>query len=163
MYKAKCSICGKEIEVPYGPSEKRPAYCRNCFQKRFKDKEHSQKVQGSQNVKTNLTAQLSSVVSLIVPEHIESGSSAQITVLLKNNTQIEFTNLNVDLSDMMDDFEIEGEVRKNKLKRGMEVENYIVIKPKYPRGLFPVKIRITGNGVTVEKEYTIKVGGTEIY
>ena len=36
MYKAICSDCGKECEVPFKPSGDRPVYCRECFQKHRK-------------------------------------------------------------------------------------------------------------------------------
>ena len=34
MYKAVCSECGTECEVPFQPTEGRPVYCRDCFSKR---------------------------------------------------------------------------------------------------------------------------------
>jgi len=34
MHKATCSDCGAETEVPFKPTEGRPVYCRECFQKR---------------------------------------------------------------------------------------------------------------------------------
>ncbi len=33
MHKATCADCGKECEVPFKPTEGRPVYCRECFQK----------------------------------------------------------------------------------------------------------------------------------
>ena len=33
FHKATCSDCGQECEVPFKPTEGRPVYCRNCFQK----------------------------------------------------------------------------------------------------------------------------------
>jgi CxxC-x17-CxxC domain-containing protein len=33
MHKATCSDCGKECEVPFKPTEGRPVYCRECYQK----------------------------------------------------------------------------------------------------------------------------------
>jgi CxxC-x17-CxxC domain-containing protein len=33
MYKAVCSDCGKECEVPFKPAEGRPVYCRDCYPK----------------------------------------------------------------------------------------------------------------------------------
>ncbi|RLI08826.1 DNA-directed RNA polymerase [Candidatus Bathyarchaeota archaeon] len=33
MHKAICSDCGKECEVPFKPTEGRPVYCRECYQK----------------------------------------------------------------------------------------------------------------------------------
>ena len=34
MTKTTCSDCGAETEVPFKPTEGRPVYCRECFQKR---------------------------------------------------------------------------------------------------------------------------------
>jgi len=33
MHKATCSDCGKECEVPFKPTEGKPVYCRDCYQK----------------------------------------------------------------------------------------------------------------------------------
>ncbi|HEX4921002.1 DNA-directed RNA polymerase [Candidatus Bathyarchaeota archaeon] len=33
MHKVVCSDCGKETEVPFQPTEGRPVYCRDCYQK----------------------------------------------------------------------------------------------------------------------------------
>jgi len=33
MFKVVCSDCGKECEVPFKPTEGRPVYCRDCYQK----------------------------------------------------------------------------------------------------------------------------------
>ena len=33
MYDAKCSDCGADCQVPFKPTEGRPVYCRDCFQK----------------------------------------------------------------------------------------------------------------------------------
>lgn len=34
MHKAVCSECKQECEVPFKPTEGKPVYCRDCFQKR---------------------------------------------------------------------------------------------------------------------------------
>jgi CxxC-x17-CxxC domain-containing protein len=31
MFKATCSKCGKECEVPFKPTGSKPVYCRDCF------------------------------------------------------------------------------------------------------------------------------------
>ena len=36
MHKATCADCGQETEVPFKPSEGRPVYCRECYQKHKK-------------------------------------------------------------------------------------------------------------------------------
>ena len=33
MHKATCSECKKECEVPFKPTEGKPVYCRDCYQK----------------------------------------------------------------------------------------------------------------------------------
>ncbi len=40
MHKAVCSDCGKECEVPFKPTEGRPIYCRDCFQKHRPPRSH---------------------------------------------------------------------------------------------------------------------------
>ena len=37
MYKAICSECNKECEVPFKPSGDRPIYRKECFSKRKKE------------------------------------------------------------------------------------------------------------------------------
>src|SRR5512141_1062019 len=34
LYKAVCSACGAETQVPFAPSGDRPVYCRNCYNSR---------------------------------------------------------------------------------------------------------------------------------
>ncbi len=34
MHKAVCADCKQECEVPFKPTEGKPVYCRDCFQKR---------------------------------------------------------------------------------------------------------------------------------
>jgi CxxC-x17-CxxC domain-containing protein len=33
MHNVTCSDCGKATQVPFKPTEGRPVYCRDCFQK----------------------------------------------------------------------------------------------------------------------------------
>jgi CxxC-x17-CxxC domain-containing protein len=33
MFNVKCSDCGVETQVPFKPTEGRPVYCRDCYQK----------------------------------------------------------------------------------------------------------------------------------
>ncbi len=33
MHKAVCADCNSECEVPFKPTEGKPVYCRDCFQK----------------------------------------------------------------------------------------------------------------------------------
>ena len=34
MHKAVCADCGKDCEIPFTPTQSRPVYCRDCFEKR---------------------------------------------------------------------------------------------------------------------------------
>ncbi|MCF7871802.1 DNA-directed RNA polymerase [Candidatus Woesearchaeota archaeon] len=36
MHKATCADCGNECDVPFKPTEGKPVYCRDCFQKHRK-------------------------------------------------------------------------------------------------------------------------------
>ncbi len=33
MFDAKCADCGNDCKLPFKPTEDRPVYCRECFQK----------------------------------------------------------------------------------------------------------------------------------
>jgi CxxC-x17-CxxC domain-containing protein len=33
MFSATCAQCGKDTEVPFKPTEGRPVYCRDCYNK----------------------------------------------------------------------------------------------------------------------------------
>jgi CxxC-x17-CxxC domain-containing protein len=33
MHTVKCSDCGAEAQVPFKPTEGRPVYCKDCYQK----------------------------------------------------------------------------------------------------------------------------------
>jgi len=37
MHKAKCSECGQDCEVPFKPTEGKPVFCRECYNKRRVD------------------------------------------------------------------------------------------------------------------------------
>ena len=34
MHKAICAECNQETEVPFKPTEGRPVYCKECYQKK---------------------------------------------------------------------------------------------------------------------------------
>ena len=34
MFKAVCSSCGKDCEIPFEPRDGRPVYCSDCFEKK---------------------------------------------------------------------------------------------------------------------------------
>lgn len=34
MYSVTCADCGQETQVPFQPSQDRPVYCRECFNRR---------------------------------------------------------------------------------------------------------------------------------
>ncbi|HIH20044.1 DNA-directed RNA polymerase [Candidatus Micrarchaeota archaeon] len=40
MYKAVCSDCGQECEVPFEPAPGKPVYCRDCYQKHRKPRRY---------------------------------------------------------------------------------------------------------------------------
>ncbi len=86
-----------------------------------------------------------------------------VIVTLYNNTSTEIDDISIDLSDMTDYFDIEGEVKDYRLKPGAEIVKTLRIRPKFEEGVFPFKIKISTGSIYVEDEHSIKVGGTEIY
>lgn len=50
MHKTDCSLCGKEIEVPFIPDGVRPVYCKECLIKPKEEKERGLKKEGAEDV-----------------------------------------------------------------------------------------------------------------
>lgn len=71
MYKAICSACGKDCEVPFKPSGAKPVFCNNCFEKnrgnsgarRFEDRDN-RLPQNSERYNT-LNAKLDKILSML--------------------------------------------------------------------------------------------------
>ena len=49
------------------------------------------------------------------------------------------------------------------MKNGLKLTKRIPLSPLFDEGVFPIKISIYKDGIETSKEFTIKVGGTEIY
>ena len=113
--------------------------------------------------KENSEMILSSSIELMVPNHLDPDTTAEIIVQMTNQADYSLQDISIDFS-MLDKFFLrEGHAYVEDLLPGMTLKKTVKFKPKFEEGVFPVKITITGCGVAVEKEYTIKVGGTEIY
>lgn len=52
MHKAVCAKCGNECEVPFKPTEGRPVFCRDCFQRRNNRFDRSEESEGFENKKS---------------------------------------------------------------------------------------------------------------
>jgi Leucine-rich repeat (LRR) protein len=104
-----------------------------------------------------------SCVTLTVPNYVEPDTISEITVQLKNNTKNKIENVFLDSSDMNEFFSVDGEVKVSFIKSGMELDYIIKIKPKIQSGTIPIIIKVSVGGKIIEKEYIIKVGGTEMY
>jgi hypothetical protein len=106
---------------------------------------------------------LSKIVSITVPDYMDAGTTSEILVELNNTSTQTFTDISLDTSQLEEDFEVSGTVAVKTLSPGKALDQRLKIKPRYERGTFPVKITIIANGARVTREYSIKVGGTEIY
>jgi hypothetical protein len=100
---------------------------------------------------------------IAVPTFMDSKTSSEIVAQLKNDTQDSITSIHINFSKFVEYFEIENEFTLNNLEPGMEIEKRFKIRPKFETGTFPVKVKISADGMSHEEIYTIKVGGTEIY
>jgi hypothetical protein len=112
----------------------------------------------------NIEALLESTVNLIIPQFIDIGESAEIIVEIENKSQETLHDVTVDFSDFKTYFEVEGTADFPVIKPGAKITKRVklISKPGI-EGTFPVTTTITSRRIKVEKEYTIKVGGTEIY
>jgi hypothetical protein len=108
---------------------------------------------------------LEQVVMLYVPEFMDTGTSADIIANLRNDSNKTIENISIDFSDLENFFSVEGEVNIPVLRPGMAMKRSIRIRTKHQNeeGVFVVKIIIMADGSSIERDYTIKVGGTEIY
>jgi hypothetical protein len=106
---------------------------------------------------------LASTISLIVPDFLESGTTGEIIISLTNTTDIELKDMSIDFSDLAEEFDIIKSVDLNRLKPGAGLKKTVKLQSKHEEGTFPVKITISGNDITIVREFIIKVGGTEIY
>lgn len=82
MFKTTCSNCGKECEVPFRPTNGKPVYCSDCFEKmgnggrseprrdeRPSFRPQAPVVDNSQFVAMN--AKLDKIISLLEPKKVE--------------------------------------------------------------------------------------------
>jgi hypothetical protein len=114
--------------------------------------------------RTNEVAELlDRAISLHVPQFMDSNTTSEILVELNNTSATTLTDISIDTSQLEEDFEVTGTVAVKTLNPGKALEQRIKIKPRYEKGTFPVKIIIMAKGARVTREYSIKVGGTEIY
>ena len=82
MFKTTCSNCGKECEVPFRPTNGKPVYCSDCFEKMRGSRTDSPRPErsdfrapGSDQSKTQLdaiNAKLDKLISLLEPKKIEA-------------------------------------------------------------------------------------------
>jgi len=172
-----CSINSKAVNWYYRgdsysyPLEKGAIYATQC--KKYQNKWHlnEQQMEVERQERELSIAQinqkrrelLDNSVSILIPSHIESESTAEILVRLSNDSQNNIRNISIDFSDLQELFDVEGDVKLSLLKPGMSLDYSIKVTPKLQSGIIPINIMIRGNDGSVQKEYTIKVGGTEIY
>ena len=106
---------------------------------------------------------LSALVHVWVPIHIEFKTSSEIYVHINNRGDRPVEGFEFDLSMVRKYFDIEEFAPPEHIDPGIEIKEWLTINSRFDAGTYPIRIRISGNGLTIEKEYTIKVGGTEIY
>ncbi|MCK5037962.1 MAG: pre-peptidase C-terminal domain-containing protein [Thermoplasmata archaeon] len=106
---------------------------------------------------------LNDACDLIIPTYLDPDATAEIIIDIKNNSNMDLESIEVNFSDMQKYFEIQDTLVFPGVRRGMTLREDVKFKPKYNEGSFPVIIEIVSGGARLKEEYTIKVGGTEIY
>jgi len=81
MFKTTCSNCGKECEVPFRPTNGKPVYCSDCFEKmgnggrtdsrRFDDRSPRPQAQSGLDLGA-INAKLDKIITLLEPKKIEA-------------------------------------------------------------------------------------------
>lgn len=101
MFKAICSNCGKECEVPFKPTGSKPVYCRDCFRtmggssySRREDRSSSRPSFDNANRNSTypqykeqfetLNAKLDKILTLLNPEKSIEASKVAIVPHVKN-------------------------------------------------------------------------------
>jgi len=76
MFKTVCSNCGKECEVPFRPTNGKPVYCSDCFEKmgggrsdqrRFDDRNRAPRTQNGPDLGA-INAKLDKILSILEPK-----------------------------------------------------------------------------------------------
>jgi len=78
MYRAVCSRCGKDCEVPFRPTSGKPVFCSQCFEGRDNSRGDDRRDNRSDNrgggtdqlqrQLTNLEAKVDRILKLLTPE-----------------------------------------------------------------------------------------------
>jgi CxxC-x17-CxxC domain-containing protein len=101
MYKATCSNCGKECEVPFRPTQGKPVYCSDCFEKMGNggrsdaprqerpDFRPSSPVSGPNNAQLEaLNVKLDKIISLLEPKVSVPVFSASVVKEIKEVKEV---------------------------------------------------------------------------
>jgi CxxC-x17-CxxC domain-containing protein len=87
MFKTICSNCGKECEVPFRPTNGKPVYCSDCFEKmgnggrgdsrRFDDRDRAPQAHGGPDLGA-INAKLDKILNILEPKVVAPVISAPV-------------------------------------------------------------------------------------
>jgi CxxC-x17-CxxC domain-containing protein len=77
MFDAVCATCGRKFELPFKPSEDRPVYCKDCFDKGA-DSSRSGAKAGDRDQFEALNAKLDRILKILTPSVKEEKKEAAI-------------------------------------------------------------------------------------
>ncbi len=106
---------------------------------------------------------LSRAVKMLIPEFLDIGATGEMTFEFDNVMDKDLENISVDFTHMANFFDIQNEVTIPILASGMSVRSRVRFKCKFEEGVFPVRICIICGNTSIDKQFKVKVGGTEIY
>lgn len=86
MYKAVCSNCGKECQVPFRPTGDKPVYCSDCFEKMGGRRQDSPRPERSENQFDSLNAKLDRILGLLEPKVAEEVEAPKAKKVAKKVT-----------------------------------------------------------------------------
>jgi len=89
MFDATCSNCGKPCQVPFRPTNGKPVYCSDCFEKmgggnrgdsrRFDDRPRAPQAQGGPDLGA-INAKLDKILSILDPKAVAPAVQAPVIV-----------------------------------------------------------------------------------
>jgi CxxC-x17-CxxC domain-containing protein len=97
MFTATCSNCGKECQVPFRPTNGKPVYCSDCFEKmggrdrqssdrpRFEDRSRAPQAQGGPDLSA-INAKLDKILNILEPKVVAPVTPAPVTKVEKTKS-----------------------------------------------------------------------------
>lgn|GEM_PF-4437281 len=97
-------------------------------------------------------------VGIYIPEKIKLKKETEIFVYFENCTKKPIEDVSIDFSGLDRDFRRDRDINKERIESGESIEKSLKISPRSGKGIYKFRIPVSGGGLTVEKEFEVRVG-----